>query len=91
MGITSVISVKTVVARQNGFHGPQFRANRGTTQGVIPSPTLCDVEVYSMVHNCMSLTVEYESTTHEVLGMAVGWCMGVFYADERMIVSMDPK
>ena len=34
-----------VVTRQNVFHGPQFQATRGTTQGVISSPTLFNVEM----------------------------------------------
>ena len=39
----------------------------------------------------MSLTMEDESATHEGLGMAVGRCMGVFYADDSMISSKVPE
>ena len=39
----------------------------------------------------MSLTVEYASSTHEGLGMAVGRCIGAFYADNEMIGSRDPE
>ena len=39
----------------------------------------------------MSLTVEYKSATHEGLGVVVGQCMGVFYADDGMIGSRNPE
>ena len=75
---------------QNGFHGPQLRATRRTTQGGIVLTTLFNVAVYSVVYDCMPLTVEDESATHEGLGMSLGRCMVVFYSDEGMIGSRDP-
>ena len=39
----------------------------------------------------MSLTVEDLSTNHEGLGMKVGQCMGIFYADDGMIGSRDTE
>ena len=38
----------------------------------------------------MLLTVEDESATNKGLGMSVGWCMSVFYADGGIIEFMDP-
>ena len=38
-----------VVTFQNGLHGPQFLVTRGTTQGILESLTLFNVEVYSLV------------------------------------------
>ena len=71
--------------RQNGFHGPQLRATRGTQHGLLASPTLFNMAVDSVVRLWISLTVEDESAIHEVLGMAVGRCMGVFYADDGLV------
>ena len=51
-------SIQEVFTCQNGFHGPQFRATRGTTQGGIDLPTLFNLSVDSVVHHWMSLTVE---------------------------------
>ena len=44
-----------------------------------------------MVHHWLSLTVEDDSSTHDGPGMVVGMCMGVFYVDDNMIISMDPE
>ena len=55
------------------------------------SPTLFNVEVYSVVRNCMSLIVEDNSATNEILGMSVGRYMGMFYADDGIVVSRDPE
>ena len=84
-------SWQEVVAFQNGFHGPQFREARGKTQVGLASTTLFNMEVDSVVHQWLSLTVEEISTTHDGLGMTVGMCMGVFYVDDRMIRSRDPE
>ena len=36
-----------LVTCQNGFHGSQLRATRGTKQGVLDYPTLLNVELYT--------------------------------------------
>ena len=78
-------SRQEVVTRQNGLHGTQFRATRGMTQGRLTSPTLFNVEVYRVVRHWLSFTVEDNYATINGLGMSVGRCMGVFYADDGMI------
>ena len=65
-------SIQEVFTCQNGFHGPQFRATRGTTKGVQALPKPFNVAVDSVVHHFMSLTVNYESATYEGLGIVVG-------------------
>ena len=54
-------------------------------------PKIFNVAVDRVVCHWISLTVEDKSTTHEGLGMEVGRCTGVFYADDSMIVSKDPE
>ena len=70
---------------QNGFHIPQFRATRGTTQVILASPTLFNVEVYIVVQHWISLTVEDEHAIHNWLGMKAGRSMVTFYADVGLI------
>ena len=84
-------SHQEVFTSQNGFHGPQFRATRGTTQWGVGYTKLFNVAVHSMVRHWLSLTVEEESAIRDVLGMAVGRCMGVFYMDDDLIGSRDPE
>ena len=55
------------------------------TQGRLTSPTLFNVEVYRVVRHWLSFTVEDNYATINGLGMSVGRCMGVFYADDGMI------
>ena len=53
-------------------------------------PKLFNVAVDRVVCHWISLTVENKYATHEGIGMPVGQCMGVFYADDVMVVSKDP-
>ena len=46
--------------------------------------------VDSVVRHWMSLTVEGKYATYELLGMAVGWYMGMFYAYEGITGYRDP-
>ena len=39
----------------------------------------------------MSITIEDKSSTHELLGMEVGWCIGVCYEDYGMTVSRNQE
>ena len=38
-----------VVTRQNGYHGPHFKATRGDTQGRLITPTLFNLIVDNVV------------------------------------------
>ena len=80
-----------VVTSQNGYHGPKFRATHGATQGGIASPTIYNVAVNSVVRHWFLLTVEYEAVIHYGLGHAVGWILGIFYADDDLLVSREPE
>ena len=42
-------SIQELVTCHNDFHGTQFRVTRGTTQGVLASPTLFNVSVDSVI------------------------------------------
>ena len=53
--------------------------------------TMFNMAVDSLVYHWMQLTVEEESATHEVLGTAVGHCMGVLFLDNGIIGSRDPE
>ena len=44
-----------------------------------------------MVFHCISLVVEAEAVIHEVLGHVVGHRLGVFYADDGLLLSQHPK
>ena len=55
--LESFWSPHEVVTLQNGYHGPQFRATLGTTQGRLTSLTLFNVEFYIVVYQWLSITV----------------------------------
>ena len=56
----------------------------------MPWPTLFNVAVGIVVRHCISLTVEDNYATHDVIGMALGRCMEVFYVCYVMIGLRDP-
>ena len=74
-----------VVTRENWYHGPQFRATRGTTQGGLKLLTLFNVVVDNVVRHWLSMTVEDDTVIHDGMVHAVGWSMGVFYRDDGPI------
>ena len=83
--------MQELVTCQNGFHVPQFQVTRGTTHGILASPTIFNVAVEIVVSNWLSLTFEDNSATHDIPGMEVGRWMGVFYVDGGVIISRDPE
>ena len=44
-----------------------------------------------MVQNWLALTVEDELVAHKELGLVVGRCLGLFYADDGMAESQYPE
>ena len=64
-----------VVTRKNGYHGPQFRSTRGTTQGVLTFTTLFNVVVKNVARHCLSMTVDYNTVIHNGMGHSVGRSM----------------
>ena len=57
-----------VCTQKNGYHGPQFKATRRTTQGGLTPPTLFNVVVENVVRYWLYITVEYDSVIHNGLG-----------------------
>ena len=78
-----------VVPRQNGFHGSDFPATRGTPQGGIVSPTLFNVVVDNVIITWLAMTVEDQRVAHDGLEETVGRCLGFLYADDGMVGSGD--
>ena len=67
-----------VVTRQNVYHGPKFRAARGTNQGGLASPILFNVVVDSVIGHWLYLAMEYEAVIQDGLVHTVGRELGVF-------------
>ena len=44
-----------------------------------------------MVNNLLVLTVEDELVAHEGMGLAMGWCLGLFYDNKGMVGLRDTK
>ena len=80
-----------LVSYQNGFYGPWLLEIKRTTNELLALPTIFNTSVYSVVRHWLSLTVEDDSATNDRLVMAVGRCMGVIYANYRMIRLMDTE
>jgi hypothetical protein len=49
--ITNFWNSLTVVARQQGYYGQPFKAERGTTQGDIVSPTIFNIIVDAVIRD----------------------------------------
>ena len=75
--------------RQNDFHGLDFTATRGTTQGGLVSPTLFNVVEDNVIRSWMAMMVEYQRVYQYGLVETVGRCVGVFCADDGMVGSRD--
>ena len=76
-----------IVTQKNGYHVPQLKSTRGTTQGGLIPPILFNTVVKNVVRNWLSMTVEEELVVHNGLGLAVGQFMGKFYADNGLVGS----
>ena len=55
------------------------------------SPTLLNVVVNSVVRHWILMAVEYKAVIQNGLGHAVGQILGVFYADDGLLVSRYPE
>ena len=54
-------------------------------------PTLFNLIVDNVVRKCLALTVEDQLVSKEGLGLALGRCLGLFYAKARVVGSWDPE
>ena len=80
-----------VITFQKGYHVLNFKATRGTTQGRLIFTILINLIVENVARNWLEMTAEDQLVVHEGLELAVGRCMGLFYADNRVVVSWDPE
>ena len=85
--LESFWSPHEVVTLQNGYHGPQFRVTRGTTQGGLISPTIFNLAFDSVVQPCLYMTLEDDTFIQDGFGHAVGWSLWVSYADDYILGS----
>ena len=60
-------------------------------KGRIISPTLFNVVVNIMIRAWLAMTAEYQVVAQEILVLNVGICLGVFYADDRIIREWDSE
>ena len=77
--------------KKKGNHGPQFKLTGGGTYFRLLSPILFNLIVDNVVRNWLALTVEDQLVAQEVLGPAVGSCMGIFYTNNGVVGSRDPE
>ena len=77
-----------VVPRQNGYHGPAFPATWGMTQGGLVSLTLFNLVVDNVVQTWLAMRVDDQRVDQNGLEEAVGRCLGVFYVNDGIILSM---
>ena len=77
--------------QKNGYHGPQSRDPRETTQWGLKFTTIFNLAVDSVVWHWLSMTLEDVTVIHDGLGHAVGQSLEVFYVDDGLIGSQDPE
>jgi hypothetical protein len=70
----------TVVARQQGYYGQPFKAERGTTQGDIVSPTIFNIIVDAVVREWY-VRLDTENLSDKV--------QAIFYADDGHLYGTD--
>ena len=78
-----------VVTSQNGYLGPHFKATQRNTQGGLISTTLSNLIFKNVVWNWLAMTVEDQLVAYNGMGLAVGRCMGLLYADDGVVGSQD--
>jgi hypothetical protein len=79
---------KAVVARQSGYHSKAFKAERGVTQGDIPSPTIFNIVVDCIIRAWELEISDGRSLTDEAVHSLVA---AIFYADNSIIASYQPE
>ena len=80
----------TMLARAGGYFGTGFKGKRGMTQGDPLSPTIFNVVVDVVVRHWVTLKVE-EAETLEEKGQEGRHQAALFYADNGMVASSDPR
>lgn len=67
-----------VVARQAGYHGKPFRAERGVTQGDVISPTIFNIVTDTVIRAWIDKCGQISDREDKPLSLATG-----FYADDE--------
>ena len=80
-----------MVLRQNGYHGPTLPDKWVTTQVGLVSPTLFKVVAENVIRTWLAMIVEDQRVDHNGIGDTIGRCLGVFYADDGMVGSIDTE
>ena len=79
-----------IVVRSRGYHGEPFTATRGVTQGDIASPTIFNIVVDAVVRYWLSM-VSTAAIANHGLGIEVCNKLALFYADDGLVASRDPR
>ena len=80
----------TMVARAGGYYGEVFKGARGVTQGDPLSPTIFNVVVDAVVRHWIDGLVAETAEKGEMVREGRHQS-AVFYADDGMVVSSDPR
>ena len=80
----------TMVEKAGGYYGTSFKGAWGVTQGNPLSPTIFNVVVDALVRHWVTLVVEDAENRGE-RGKEGSHQAALFYADDGMVVSSDPR
>ena len=79
-----------MVARAGGYYRKGFKGGRGVAQGDPLSPTIFNVVVDAVVRHWVTLVVT-EAEMRGERGREGRYQAALFYADDGMLASSDPK
>ena len=80
----------TLAARAGRYYGAAFKGERGVTQGNPLSPTIFNVVVDAVVRHWLHLTTQ-EAVRRGERGRERRHQPALFYADDGMVASTDPR
>ena len=80
----------TMVERARGYYRTGFKGGQGVTQGDLLSPTIFNVVVDAVVRHRVTLAVT-EAETRRERGREGRHQAALFYADDGMVASSDPR